>query len=223
MISPSFVNRLSEFNQQEKALFIPDIPALKEEYVDPKMHKELKNKIKHKVVFFYMGNIQNYQGVYLLLKAFRIIERSSYDTGLVIVGGTKEEIRNLEEVVKKLGLKRVYLFCQQPLEKMPTFLNLADIVVSPRLMGTNIPFKIYPYLKTGKPIIATDILAHSNLLENNKNALLCAVDHVDMGKKMLLLLQDESLRQSIGMGARDLFEKKISPEKFKAKLEKLYG
>lgn len=222
MISPSFINRLSEFDQQEKALFLPDIPALKEEYVDPETYEELRNKIKHKVVFLYMGNIENYQGVYLLLKAFKIVEGSSYDTGLVIVGGTEEEIKNLEEEVKKLGLTRVYLFSQQPLDKMPAFLSLADIVVSPRLMGTNIPFKIYPYIKMGKPIIATDIPAHSLVLENNKNALLCAVDPVELGNKMLTLLQDESLRKSIGKGAKDLFEKEYTYEKFKDKLENLY-
>ncbi|MCE8429461.1 MAG: glycosyltransferase family 4 protein [Candidatus Methanoperedens sp.] len=222
MISPSFVNRLMEFNQNEKALFLPDIPALKEELVDPETYEYLKNKIKHKIVFLYMGNIENYQGVYLLLEAFKIVERSGYDTGLVIVGGTKEEIKNLEKAVNKYGLARVYLFSQQPLEKMPAFLKLSDIAVSPRLRGTNIPYKIYPYMRMGKPIIATDIPAHNLILENNKNALLCELDPVNMGNKMLLLLQDDSIRKSIGNGARDLFEKNFSSEIYRDKLENLY-
>lgn len=222
MISPSFLNRISEFDQQEKALFLPDIPALKEESVDPETFEDLKNKIKHKIIFLYMGNIENYQGVYLLLEAFKNVERSSYDTGLVIVGGTKDEIKKVEKAVKELGLKRVYLFSQQPLEKMPAFLKLSDIVVSPRLRGTNIPYKIYPYMRMGKPIIATDIPAHSLIFENNKNALLCEVDPANMGNKMLLLLQDDSIRTRIGNGARDLFEKNFSSEIYRDKLENLY-
>jgi glycosyltransferase involved in cell wall biosynthesis len=222
MISPSFFNRLFEFNQHEKALFLPDIPALKEEFVDPETFEDLKKKIKHKTIFLYMGNIENYQGVHLLLEAFRIVEKSRYDAGLVIVGGTKEEIKNVEKAVNKLGLTRVYLFNQQPLEKMPAFLTLADIVVSPRLKGTNIPYKIYPYMRMGKPIIATDIPAHNQIFETNKNALLCEVDPANMGNKMFLLLQDESLRKSIGNAARDLFEKKFSSEIYRDKLENLY-
>jgi glycosyltransferase involved in cell wall biosynthesis len=222
MISPSFLNRLSEFDQQEKALFLPDIPALEDEFVDPEIYEDIKNKIKHKINFIYMGNIENYQGVYLLLEAFKIVEGSTYDTGLIIVGGTKEEILNLEGAVKKLGLKNVYLFSQQPLQKMPAFLKLSDIAVSPRLRGTNIPYKIYPYMRMGKPIIATDIPAHNLILENNKNALLCEVDPANMGNKMLELLQDDSMRTRIGIGARALFEKNFSSEIYKDKLEKLY-
>lgn len=223
MISPSFLNRLFKFNQHKKAIFLPDVPALKEELVDQDTYKDLKTKIKHKTIFLYMGNIENYQGVEMLLEAFRIIEKTVDDAGLVIVGGTNNEIKNLENKVNKLGLKRAYLFSQQPLKKMPAFLKLSDIVVSPRLRGTNIPYKLYPYMRMGKPIIATNIPAHNLILENNKSALVCEINPQDMGNKMQLLLQDESLRKHIGSGAKELFESNFTLEIYKDKLKNLYG
>ena len=39
-----------------------------------------------------------------------------------------------------------------------------DILVSPRIRGTNTPLKIYSYLRSGKPIVATDLLTHTQVL-----------------------------------------------------------
>ncbi len=39
----------------------------------------------------------------------------------------------------------------------PAFLALADVLCSPRVKGENTPFKIYSYLASGKPIVATRI------------------------------------------------------------------
>ena len=44
------------------------------------------------------------------------------------------------------------------------YLDMADILVSPRISGTSIPLKIYTYLQAGKPILATDIAAHRHVL-----------------------------------------------------------
>lgn len=222
MISPSFINRIREFNQHQKALFLSDIPALKEEFVDFATYEYLREKIKNRYIFLYMGNIENYQGVNLLLEAFKTVERIREDAGLVIVGGTIDEIKNLNKVVERLELKKVYLFSQQPLEKMPAFLSISDILISPRLKGTNVPYKIYPYMRVGKPIIATNIPAHTLILENNKSALLCEVNPIDMGNKMNLLLQDEALRKRIGIGAKQLFENNFTSEIYRDKLKNLY-
>ena len=40
-----------------------------------------------------------------------------------------------------------------------------DVLVSPRSRGTNTPLKIYQYLRSGKPIVATRLLTHTQVLE----------------------------------------------------------
>lgn len=223
MISPSFKDRLFEFNQDHKAIFLPDIPALNEEIIDPELYNDLKSKIKKDTVFLYMGNLENYQGVNLLIHAFKIVEELCSSVALMIVGGSNKDLEILRKLIKKLELKNVYVYGQQTLQKMSTYLRLSDIVVSPRLRGSNIPYKIYPYIRMGKPLIATNIPAHNLILENNKNVSMCNVDSIDMANKMLLLMKDDSLRKRIGKGARELFVRYFSPEIYKNKLKELYN
>ena len=41
-----------------------------------------------------------------------------------------------------------------------------DVLVSPRSRGTNTPLKIYQYLRSGKPIVATRLLTHTQVLSD---------------------------------------------------------
>jgi glycosyltransferase involved in cell wall biosynthesis len=47
---------------------------------------------------------------------------------------------------------------------------MADVLVSPRSYGDNVPLKIFDYMAAGKPIVATDIKAHRAVLDRD-----CAV------------------------------------------------
>ena len=53
---------------------------------------------------------------------------------------------------------------QQPAKEIPGFVQAADLLVSPRIRGTNTPLKIYSYLRSGKPIVATNLLTHTQVL-----------------------------------------------------------
>jgi glycosyltransferase involved in cell wall biosynthesis len=50
---------------------------------------------------------------------------------------------------------------------VPALLALSDVVVSPRNQGVNTPFKIYTYLASGRPIVATRIPTHTQLLDDS--------------------------------------------------------
>jgi len=53
---------------------------------------------------------------------------------------------------------------QQPAKEIPGFVQATDLLVSPRIRGTNTPLKIYSYLRSGKPIVATNLLTHTQVL-----------------------------------------------------------
>ena len=55
---------------------------------------------------------------------------------------------------------------QRPAEEIPLFLDAADVLVSPRSSGTNTPLKIYQYLRSGRPIVATRLLTHTQVLDD---------------------------------------------------------
>jgi glycosyltransferase involved in cell wall biosynthesis len=56
---------------------------------------------------------------------------------------------------------------QQAARDIPAYVQACDILVSPRVRGTNTPLKIYSYLRSGKPIVATDLRTHTQVLSND--------------------------------------------------------
>ena len=46
------------------------------------------------------------------------------------------------------------------------YLDAADVLVSPRSSGTNTPLKIYQYLRSGRVIVATRLLTHTQVLSD---------------------------------------------------------
>ena len=53
-----------------------------------------------------------------------------------------------------------------PPEEAIAYLTIAEVLVSPRADGTSIPLKIYSYLHSGKPIVATKYGVHTQLLSD---------------------------------------------------------
>ena len=45
------------------------------------------------------------------------------------------------------------------------------MLVSPRVSGTNTPLKIYSFLKTGKPLVATRLWTHTQVLTSERAVL----------------------------------------------------
>jgi glycosyltransferase involved in cell wall biosynthesis len=94
--------------------------------------------------------------------------RHCRDVAFLLVGGTPEQVRYYRSRVERLGLASHFHFTgTRPAEEIPQFVRIAYLLVSPRINGTNTPLKIYPYLRSGKPIVATNISAHTQVLNRD--------------------------------------------------------
>ncbi len=58
-----------------------------------------------------------------------------------------------------------------PSPLVPACLLAADVLVSPRERGRNTPLKIFSYLRSGRPIVATDIASHTQVLDEWSSVL----------------------------------------------------
>jgi glycosyltransferase involved in cell wall biosynthesis len=56
---------------------------------------------------------------------------------------------------------------KRPTGELAAFLGAAAVVVSPRITGANTPFKVYTYLASGRPLVATRIVTHTQLLDDS--------------------------------------------------------
>src|SRR4029079_5086328 len=96
------------------------------------------------------------------------------DARFVLAGGRPEQIEVARKQAQAAGVGDAVIFAgQRPAEEIPLFLDAADVLVSPRSTGTNPPLKIYQYLRSRQPIVATRLLTHTQVL-NDDVAILTA-------------------------------------------------
>jgi glycosyltransferase involved in cell wall biosynthesis len=105
---------------------------------------------------------------------------------------------------------------QRPAEEIPGYLDAADVLVSPRSLGTNTPLKIYQYLRSGRPIVATRLLTHTQVLDDEV-AILTEATPDAFGAGIRAAIDDPGRARAVGDRARHLAETKYSYEAYLAR------
>ena len=140
----------------------------------------------------------------------------------VIVGGEDKEAEAYRARAKDDGFADAVIFTgKKPLDHMPAYYDLADVLLSPRLEGTNTPLKIYTYLSTGKAVVATDLPTHTQLLTSDV-AVLAKPEKIAFADACLLLLNDTPRRETIGSAGAKFVQENFNYEIFTTKLKQAY-
>jgi len=159
-----------------------------------------------RVLMLYVGNLEPYQGMDLLLESFAIALRATQCVDLAIIGGTPREIVAYREMASRLGIeKNTYFLGPRPLEELDKHLAEADILVAPRIRGINTPMKVFPYLHSGRAVLATDLPTHSQILTSEVAMLASPTPH-GFAEGIVRLTQDADLRRSLGKRGRAFVE-----------------
>jgi glycosyltransferase involved in cell wall biosynthesis len=137
--------------------FMDDRPVPGDDDVKRRIRSEIDPGGKR--IVMYTGTLEPYQGISLLLDGMLCLDDSYF---LVLIGGTPAQVEDLRRELAARGLAgRVALLGRKPAADIPCYLQAADVLVSPRTLGTNIPLKIYSYLASGVPVVATDLPTHT--------------------------------------------------------------
>jgi glycosyltransferase involved in cell wall biosynthesis len=195
----------------------PGKPCFQIEDVSPFDDMPEDDILTDKQVILYTGNFEKYQGVEILIEGFNRIKTRFPEAELLIVGGEENEITDLKE---KYECGQIVFAGKKPVSEMQKFLTMADIVVSPRIKGENTPFKLYSYLASGKAILATNIVSHTQILKDKENALLVEPDAFGIAEGLDKLLSGADYAQLIGAGARKLFEEKYTRKCYEEKVKR---
>ena len=165
-------------------------------------------------IVLYTGTFEAYQGLDLLFAAARQVVDRHPGARFVLAGGRPDQIASAREQADGLGIGGAVIFAgQRPAEDIPAFLDAADALVSPRSTGTNTPLKIYQYLRSGRPIVATRLLTHTQVL-NDDVAILTAATPEGFAAGILAALGDRDRARAVGDRARELAETKYSYEAY---------
>lgn len=140
-----------------------------------------------KKIVMYAGHLFDWKGVDVFIKAAQMLPR---DVTAVVVGGTEYDINRLKNE-DKAGAVRFEGFKMHA--KIPIYLKAADILILPNKKDGGIsefytsPLKLFEYMASGKPIIASNLPSIREVL-NEHNAVLVQPNNVDSfaaGIKML--------------------------------------
>ncbi len=173
-------------------------------------------------VVMYVGNLEHYQGIGLLLDGFQQTLARVPAAHLVIVGGLAQDIELYRRRARQLGIAaRVHFLGPRPLTALDALLRRADVLVSPRLKGLNTPMKIYSYLDSGTAVLATRLRTHTQVLDD-RTAYLVAPEPKALGEGLAHLLNDPGLRSRLAAEAKAYVQQEFTPEAAHRKLSSFY-
>ena len=182
-----------------------------------------RTKAFQEPVIMYVGNLEKYQGIDLLLEGFQKALPRVGEAKLVIIGGGESEIKHYQKRVEDLGIKeRVVFLGPKPVSELPHWLAQARILVSPRTQGNNTPMKIFSYLDSGKAVLATRLPTHTQVLDD-EIAYLAAPTSEDMAEGMVVLMENASLRDRLSQAAKKRVQEEYCFEAFQKKLIFFYN
>lgn len=174
-------------------------------------------------VVLYSGTFEAYQGLPELIAAIPAVRAQVPGATFVFVGADPANglvaHAGAEPLVESGALRIVD---RQPRAEMAAFLALADVLVSPRAYGGNLPLKVFDYLAAGRPIVATDIPTHRTVLTEDR-AVLVAPRTDALAQGILTVLGDPGLARRLAAAGRRYADAHFGWRRFVGSVESLYA
>ena len=173
-------------------------------------------------VVVYAGTFEPYQGLAMLLAAIPRVRARFPEAVFVFVGGDESSVARMREDADRLQLNgALRVTGRRPRVEIPAYLAMADLLISPRVYGDNLPLKVFDYLAAGRPIVATDLPAHRALLDESR-AILVEVSADGLARGILALLQDPQRAARLAIAARAYAGSNLGWNHFLAAVKAVY-
>ncbi len=175
----------------------------------------------------YVGRIDRPKGLHVLIKAFALLqELGAADVILKVVGSGHDAhyVGEVKDLVREDGLEDVVEFLGDvEAGAIPGLLGNALFSVVPSVWYENLPNSLLESLASGTPVIASNIGSLGSAVTDGVDALLFRPgDPADLAAKMLRLLEDEALRETLSRNGSETAIRQYSPQAHMAKLVALF-
>ncbi|HIF49909.1 MAG TPA: glycosyltransferase [Cytophagales bacterium] len=176
--------------------------------------KELEDSLElyEKVVLGYIGSFVEYEGLDILLQAVAKIRNEVGEYFRVILVGDGLVFDELVEMSRFLGINDIVTFTGRvPHDDVQGYYSLIDITAFPR-KGKRVcelvsPLKPFEAMAMKKAVIASDVQALAEIIEDGKTGLLHKKDDVDsLAECIKKLVLDDKLRNELASEGRKWVE-----------------
>jgi glycosyltransferase involved in cell wall biosynthesis len=178
-------------------------------------------------VIGYVGSVLDYEGIGLLIEAAAGLARERSDFRVLIVGDGAER-QLFERRAVELGVRDIVIFAGQVAHQdVERYYSLIDIAPFPRLplpvCEMVSPLKPMEAMAMGKAVIASDVAALSEMVEDGITGLLHKKgDAASLAGGLARLLDDEALRGRLAGGARRWVENKRDWQRLAEDVSRIY-
>ncbi|GHE89370.1 TIGR04063 family PEP-CTERM/XrtA system glycosyltransferase [Thalassotalea profundi] len=155
-----------------------------------------------KKVLAFIGTFFKYEGLHYAIEAMSEIVKTRSDIHLLLVGAGNE-FDNLKRQVEEHNLQNFVTFVGRvPFEEVNRYYSLADLLVFPResirLTELVTPLKPLESMAQYKPVIASDIGGHKELIKDGQTGFLFPADNaLALAAKVLEIIDDTDLLTEI--------------------------
>ncbi|MES2213791.1 MAG: glycosyltransferase family 4 protein [Patescibacteria group bacterium] len=161
---------------------------------DPILLREKLGLPQDKKVILYTGHLYAWKGVDVVFKAASLMKDDPHVV-FVLVGGTQKDIEKYKNLVQNNALDNVMLLGHKEQKALPEFLRASDALLIPNIPISiesekyTSPIKMFEYMASGRPIIASDMPSMREIL-NEKNATLITPGSAEALKAAIHDLRD---------------------------------
>lgn len=157
-----------------------------------------------KNIVCYTGHLFPWKGVYTLADSAKLLQQWLF----VVVGGMDGDIQRFQEYLKAEGIPNVEVVGYVQPSIVPDYLFAADVLVLPNSAKVKIashytsPLKLFEYMASRRPIVASDLPSLKEVLKDGKNAVLVEADSPKaLAEGIKTVLDDSDLARRISKRA----------------------
>lgn len=192
---------------EDKILVAPDAVDLDQFSAINESKEELRKKLDlpiDKNLIVYTGHLYKWKGVQTLVDAASFLSDQEL---IVIIGGTNKDILDFKN--KNKNLKNIIIVGHLPQYEIPPYLKAADILILPNSAQRVIsytytsPLKLFEYMASKKPIIASDLPSLREILNSNNSVLVQPDNAKKLAENIKLVLQNGQLADKISQQSYD--------------------
>ena len=167
-------------------------------------------RLKGKKVALFVGNLQPFKGLHLLIDALSRVE----DRGLVLLvvgGGYAEQEYRRQVHSRDMDDRVIFAGPQTPGKGLEEHYRLADFLVLPSTHSEAFPLVVLEAMATGKPAIVSSLPGPSQLVSDGRDGLIARVGDVeDLREKIAYLAGNDSIRSTMGKEAVEKVRQRYS-------------
>lgn len=180
---------------ESKLLYEPnavDISAFDPKVTQKEAREKLSLSLDNKLVV-YTGHLYGWKGVDALAKA---ASKLPHDIFVAFIGGTEKDIASFRAKYGKEA--NIIIVGHRPHKEIPLWQRAADVLVLPNTAKEAIsahytsPMKLFEYMASRKPIVASDIPSIREILDGDSAFLVSPDDEVALADAITLALGDKA-------------------------------